>query len=131
MRSEFGFDPEFAQNPYTRANLLDRAAKQQFNRTGNSAAARGQLYAGNLNRRRASDTFAAGQALDTSRRDYNQSLTQIQADKAAAQRGFAQGSDNAYLDLLDRLTSAAPDPSAYTPPSSYGGAPPKKKGKKK
>lgn len=122
-RSLFGFDPQYADNPYTRANLLQRSADQRFRGSTNSMAARGQLYSGALDRAHAADTFTSGAELDTARRDYASQLNQLSQDRLGAQTQYTQGIAGAYQDLLDRRIAAEPDPSQFDPGGSAGPSP--------
>jgi len=124
LRSQAGFDPEFANNPYTQANMLARRANQRFNSTTNGMAARGQLYSGATSRARDADTFTSGGELDDARRGYNEGLSGIAGDRLAAERGKSAGYDKAYLGMLDRAQKADPDASLF-PQEPIGG----KKGK--
>lgn len=129
IQEHFGFNPEFASNPYTLANALMRNANQQFNRTTNSAARSGQLYSGATSRARDADAFSAGAAQDQARRDYNQQLAQIALERTQAQSALDSGRDSAYLDMMDRALQSEPDSGLYPDsPGSYGG---KKKGQSK
>jgi hypothetical protein len=114
IRESFGFDPEFAQNPYTRANLLAKNYQQSFDRSGNSYAARGQLYSGALDRQRTTDSTAYGGQLDSARRQYNEGLSGVQASRLAARRTLEQGMSGAYQDMLDRSISNDPDSSQFS-----------------
>lgn len=126
IREQFGFDPQYASNPYTRANMLQRAAQQRFRGTTNSMAGRGQLYSGATNRARSADEFTSGGELDSARREYAESLRGVEADRLAAQRQLEFGSADAYAEMLGRFEEREPDPSLF------GGAlPPKKQPKKK
>ncbi len=135
IREQGGFDPEFASNPYTRANALMRAATQRFNSTTNSAARSGQLYSGATSRARDADVFTGGLERDTAQRDYNQQLSQINADRLGAQRERDEGLSSSYLDMIDRASSQEPDAALYPEDEgSYldgGGKPKNKKGQKK
>lgn len=139
IRQQYGFDPEFASNPYTKANMLARAAQQRFTGTGNALAARGQLYSGALNNARADDQFASDAALNDARTSYTQALTDIENRRLSAQTDFALGKSDAFTSLLGRLTDSTPDasvqptpdyPNDYPKYTSKKKPPPKKKGKK-
>lgn len=142
VKEQYGFDPQFAANPYTRANLLKRASDTRFRSTGNTMAARGQLYSGALSRARAADEFTSGAEIDEARRSYNEQLAGLQAEKLGAQRQRDAGMDTAYLEMIERAQEAEPDPylfpqapEAVNPAKKNKKAapkppPPKKKGKK-
>lgn len=143
VKEQYGFDPQFAANPYTRANLLKRAADTRFRSTGNTMAARGQLYSGATSRARSADEFTAGAETDEARRSYNEALASIQAEKMAAQRARDTGMDTAYLAMIERAQEAEPDPYLFPQPPEAAAKkkpapkkapaahkPPPKKGKK-
>lgn len=115
VRSSFGFDPQYANNPYTQAALLQRAHDQQFANTTNVLAARGQMYSGHMNRQRAADEFAAGQRLDTVKRNYSGALNKIAQARLSNQSRFDQARSSAYADLLDRIAASQTDSSLYDP----------------
>jgi hypothetical protein len=135
-RSTFGLDPEFANNPYTRANLLTSAYNRSFNQTGNSYAAKGQLYSGALDRGRAFDANSFQQGQHDLRNEYSQQLAGIEADRLSAERDKAGGLDKAYAEMLQRFYEKEPDASLYPEDegTSGGGSnkknPPKKTNKK-
>lgn len=125
VREQFGFDPEFASNPYTQANMLARRAQQRFAGTTDSVAARGQLYSGNVNRLRQADEFTSGAEMDATRRDYLGSLSEIEQKRLAAQRELEGGSADAYEDLIARMQDRELEPDLFSE-----AAPGKKPGKK-
>lgn len=111
IQSQYGFDPQYANDPFTRANMLARAANNRFNQTTNSNAIRGQLYSGVLSADRNVDQFNADQAMDSARRQYAQALQANSDALLNAQTGLTEGQHSAYAQLLQRLTNSTPDAS--------------------
>lgn len=78
-RSQYGFDDQYANDPYTRANLLKQSWNTNRLKATNAMASRGQLYSG-------ATSNALGYADEGYNRDYN-----------TAQQG--------YQDLLNRFST--------------------------
>lgn len=112
-QASFGFDPQFAANPYTRANLLTSAYNRSFNNTGNTYAARGQLYSGALDRARGFDANTYQQGLYGLRGEYDQQLAGLESDRLGAERERAGKKDSAYADMLERYLAKDPDSDLY------------------
>lgn len=137
LRSEYGFDPDFAQNPYTRANLLKSNYNRAFNNTGNTYAAQGQLYSGALDRARAFDADNFQQQQYQLRGQYDADLAELESSRLGAENERASALDRARLEMLDRALSKEPDPTLYPGPppppkpkkQGGGGKPAKKKAK--
>lgn len=113
IEEQFGFNPQFANSPYTKANMLARRANQRFTGTTNSSAARGQLYSGNVNRLRAQDALTSGAELDEAKREYAEALAGNAAQGLAAQREHDFGAVQAKRDLVSRFEQQEPDPSLF------------------
>lgn len=120
-RSQYGFDPEFAANPYTRANMMSRAYAQRFAGTGNSLAAQGQLYSGALDRARGADAFAYGGEVNDARLSYLNDLNSVQAERLGAERSYSEGSDKAYSEMLARAAEKDPEAALFPAPDKGKG----------
>lgn len=133
VKEQYGFDPQFANNPYTRANMLKRAADQRFRGTLNSSAGAGQLYSGATSRAQLSNDFQTGAETDEARRSYTSALQEIEASRLSSARDRDSGYDRAYLDMIDRAAANAPSPSMFAQPAfepNKTKPKPKPKGKK-
>lgn len=140
IKQDYGFDPEYASNPYTKANMLARAASQRFTGTTNAMASRGQLYSGATNNARAADQFASDAQMNDARNSYAQALIGIQNSRLSNTTDRNLGLADARQSLNDRLTASTPDASIQPTPDYPNDYPTdiapkhrkyKKKGKKK
>ena len=111
IEQTYGFSPQYASDPFTRANMLARAANQRFNATTNLNAIRGQLYSGVTSAERTGDQFAADQSMDAARRAYAQALQSNQDALIKDQLGLSEGLNSAQIALMNRLTASTPDAS--------------------
>ncbi len=116
-RSQFGFDPEFAQNPYTRMNMMVGAYNKANQQTTHSYANRGQLYSGALDRARGYDAEGFNRGQYEARGEYDQLLAGIEASRLEAETEKAGGSAKAYEAMLERKLAKDPDTSLYPEPA--------------
>ena len=113
LRSQFGFDNEFAQNPYTRANMLTSAYNKANMATRTNYAARGQQYSGARDRAASYDAESYQKGLYDTRGEYDRELANIESQRLAAENEKLGGADKAYAAMLDRYYSQDPDASLY------------------
>ncbi len=106
IRQNYGFDSEYASNPYTKANLLQRAAETQFNRTTNTAAASGHLYSGSTSNQRGYDEFKSGLERDQAMKEYASALQGVDRSRLGAQTDYTLGAADAQVGYLDRQLTA-------------------------
>jgi hypothetical protein len=109
-KQQYGFDADYANDPYTKANMLARASQQRFTGSTNRYAAMGQLYSGSLSNQRGADEFQTGYERDVAMKEYAQALANFNQQRLESQSDYALGSAEAYGGLVDRLTSATPTP---------------------
>lgn len=111
IESGYGFDPKYANDPYTKANMLARAASARFSRSTNSYASKvGGLYGGALNQQRSQDEFQTGFDRDQVLREYAAAKQGITDKRNASNVDYQSGAINAFQSMQDRLnaTPAAP-----------------------
>lgn len=121
LQSYFGFDPQYAQDPYTQANILARRASQREEGTLNAMASHGQLYSGAMNNARAADAFTSGQELYQARTDLANKLADIQQQRLMAGSQVAEDQLSAYGDALSRKTQADLNAAMFAPSPDAGG----------
>lgn len=95
VRAQYGFDPQYANDPYTRASMLRTSWLQNRRAASTSMAARGQLYSGSLTNALgyADEDYARGS--DEAQRDYASQLGEITQDRTDAARGLADATAEA------------------------------------
>ncbi len=123
IKSRYGFDPEFANNPLTRANLLQRSYQQQRKSASLGMAARGQLYSGALSNKLAGADFDYTRNLDTEKQQYTDSLNRVLQERLQNQRGLEEANMSAnemrLEKALDQQRWDAEQAGRYVPESTY------------
>lgn len=125
IQREYGYDAEGRidpNNPFSKAQLLQRTYQQTQKGTGNQYAARGQLYSGALQRAKNENQFNY-QAQDAQLRgSYAQQLAELARLRAEAQNQYNMQRSGAYWDLImDQLAKRAAG--EVRDPGSGGGEP--------
>ena len=103
-------DPTSAlYNPNNRAAQLESAWQNQFRATGNSMAARGQLYSGAMDNARSIDDATAQQQLAALQAEHDQAIAALNADAGAANTAYHNAEATAGQGLTDRNAAAIAD----------------------
>ena len=98
----------FANNPYSRAALLQRSYDQNQRRTINSMAAAGQLYSGATQGSANFNRFNYGQSSDALQKDYGARTGQIGVQRQSAQDQFGRTREAAMSQAI--ATTRAENP---------------------
>jgi hypothetical protein len=135
LRGEFGFTDTGAvdpNNPFGKAQLLQRAYQQNQKGNKNSYAARGQLYSGALQNAQNNAQFNNQAQSAALRQQYENALAQIAGQKATAASNFANTKAGNYWQWVQQQianrdagypTSAATDGAMAPPAQGYAPAP--------
>jgi hypothetical protein len=114
-------------NPFSQAALLKQAYTNRQRGTTNSLAARGQLYSGAYANQQAIDTRQNDQAVDSSRRAFDQAIINIGRRRTAAQTALDTGNldaaDAAVNTGLADIPTAPATQDLTTGPVTTGGTP--------
>ncbi len=119
LRSQYGFDPGFQADPFSRARLLQQHYEQAQRGSVNSYAASGQLYSGALSEAQGLNRQSYLQNYDAERRAYQDALNKIAQERLAAQRTREEGISTAKARAIEDALKEPPDPTEAPPPSPY------------
>lgn len=97
-------------DPFSRAALLKQVWQQRGRASGNSLAARGQLYSGAYQNAQNANALGQEQGLDSLRKGQNAVLANIAARRASARTGRDQGNLDAFSAAIGRASQVRPDP---------------------
>lgn len=119
-RSQYGFDAQYASNPLTKANLLQRSYEQGRLGATNSMAARGQLYSGATSNALGYEDFNHASNYNNLQTEYQGLLNKISQGHISDRQGLDEGVANAKADALSR--ALAQDPESIAPDVPGGGS---------
>jgi hypothetical protein len=122
VRSDFGFDQEFANNPLTRANLLKKSYDQARTGAVNSMAARGQLYSGATSNQLSYADSDYNETRDREMKEYQGLRNEISQSKLGAARTRDESIAAAHAEALEAALGQELDSSQYVDDSydAYG-----------
>jgi hypothetical protein len=113
VRSDFGFDQEFANNPLTRANLLKKSYDQARTGAVNSMAARGQLYSGATSNQLSYADADYNESRDSEMKQYQGLRNEIAQSKLGAARTRDESIAAAHAEALEAALGQELDSSMY------------------
>jgi len=90
------YGADIANNPYSRAAMLQRSYNQNQRASINTMAARGQLYSGATQNAANANTFNYGSAYDALSKDFGARQGQIGTQRQAASDALAAANESAY-----------------------------------
>jgi hypothetical protein len=122
VRSEFGFDQEFANNPLTRANLLKKSYNQARLGATNSMASRGQLYSGATSNQLGYADADYNESRDSEMKQYQGLRNEIAQSRLGAARTRDESIAAAHAEALEAALGQELDSSQYVDDSydAYG-----------
>lgn len=132
IKANYGFDPQYANDPYTRAAIMRDSWQKNRKATSTSSFARGHGYDGSTSNALNAADEAYGRDFDTAQREYQQELSGVTSDRLQADRdlreGIAAAEARRLEDAMDSYKEL--DTSDITLPEKFAKSR-KKKGKKK
>lgn len=131
-RARAGFDPQYANDPFTQAAQLRESLAANNRSARNTLAARGQLWSGSTDNALYSNRMTNEQQTNTARQGLEDALTQVTQRRLAAQRAFDEGSVQAQAERLQNALQQDPEaiPGDATAAAGAAGAQAPKGGKK-
>ncbi len=106
-RSTYGFDPQYANDPYSRANLLKDSWNTNRRAVSTGGAARGQLYSGSTSNALRYADEGYGKAYDTTQKEYQGALNQLQQGRLGAEGELRTGIAAAEAQRIQQMLDDA------------------------
>ena len=119
VNNYFGFAESATSNPLSLANQLRKAWEIDRRGTTTSLAAQGQLYSGALGNALNRDDTEFVEAEDAAKRDWQQQLAEITADREGSQQSYVDAIMAAEEGAIDRALQKPPE-DAPPPPDFVG-----------
>ena len=127
----YGIDPQFANNPYSQASLLQR--QREIGKRGTLNSAGNQLYAGSTVNRLGGVDRSYSEGYSHLNEGYEAERAREEREETATQHQLQSEQEQAQAEAIQRAQEAAPEPAPVNEagPQGGGGNKPRRKKRRK